>query len=82
MSVTVTIPTSKSWKTTLAGALAALGAYLVTQDGVYKIVGQALVIGAPFLLGLFAKDSNVTGGSVVDAPIATPAITDVTPTVE
>jgi hypothetical protein len=64
-TVTVNLPTAKSWKTTLAGALMALGAYFQTLEGVYLIVGQVLVIGAPILMGLFAKDSNVTGGSVV-----------------
>ena len=63
--VTVNLPSAKSWKTTLAGALMALGAYFQTLDGVYAIIGQVLVIGAPILLGLFAKDSNVTGGTIV-----------------
>ena len=64
-TVTVNIPSAKSWKTTLAGALMALGAYFQTLDGIYLTIGQVLVIGAPILFGLFAKDSNVTGGAVV-----------------
>lgn len=56
----------KSWKTTLFGALAAVGAYLQTvQDPAWlQTVGKALVVAGPLLLGLFAKDSNVTGGTV------------------
>jgi hypothetical protein len=71
-TVTVDLPSAKSWKTTLAGALMALGAYFQTLDGVYTIIGQVLVIGAPILMGLFAKDSNVTGGTVVQ-PSTPPA---------
>lgn len=62
--ITISVPSSKSWKTTLAGALSALGAYFITLDGYYQIVGQVLVIAGPVLMGLFAKDSNVTGGTV------------------
>ena len=68
-TLTVTVPSAKSWKTTLAGALAALGAYLVTLDGYYAVAGQVLLVGGLFLGGLVQKDSNVTGGTV---PQATP----------
>jgi drug/metabolite transporter (DMT)-like permease len=55
-----------SWKTTLAGAISALGAYFVNlDDPIMKIVGQVLVVLGPVLMGLFAKDSNVTGGTKV-----------------
>ena len=54
----------KNWKTTTAGAITALGVYFTTQDGVWHLIGQALSIGGPLVLGLLAKDHNVTGGSV------------------
>lgn len=56
----------KNWKTTTFGAITALGTYLATvDDAIFKTVGQILVVLGPVLLGLFAKDSNVTGGEVV-----------------
>lgn len=55
---------SKNWKTTLFGALAAAGGGMATQPGTVGTIGQILAILAPLLLGLFAKDSNVTGGTV------------------
>lgn len=56
----------KSWKTTVFGALTAVGTYLVTIDEpITKTVGQILIVLGPILLGIFAKDANVTGGTVV-----------------
>ena len=56
----------KSWKTTVAGAVAALGAYFVNlDDPIMQLIGQVLVVVGPVLMGMFAKDVNVTGGSVV-----------------
>lgn len=51
-----------SWKTTLFGALAALGTYLATvQDPEWlQYVGKGLVMVGPLLLGLFARDNNVS----------------------
>lgn len=49
----------KSWKTTLAGAVGALGVYLSTQPGL-EVVGQILAGLGSFLTGLFARDNNVT----------------------
>ena len=55
----------KSWKTTLFGAITALGTYLATiDDPIIKTIGQILVVVGPVLLGIFAKDANVTGGEV------------------
>lgn len=55
----------KNWKTTLFGAISALGAFLAgTDDAIPKVIGQILVVVGPVLMGLFAKDSNVTGGTV------------------
>lgn len=50
----------KSWKTTLAGAIGALGAYFTTLDGSLHIVGQVLTAVGTFLVGLFARDNNVS----------------------
>lgn len=55
----------KSWKTTLAGAIAAVGAYLVANEtGAAHTVGQVMVGLGPFLVGLFARDNNVTSEQV------------------
>jgi hypothetical protein len=55
----------KSWKTTLFGVLTALGAYLQTvQDPAWlQMVGKALTVAGPILLGLFARDNSVTSES-------------------
>jgi hypothetical protein len=55
---------NKSWKTTLAGLLLAIGQFLVALEDPYlKLAGQvASAIGA-FLLGAVAKDHDVTGGT-------------------
>lgn len=55
----------KNWKTTLCGAITALGVFLTNQsDPKLNIAGQVLVGLGTFLIGLVAKDSNVTGGSI------------------
>jgi len=53
----------KNWKTTLSGALSASG-IILPLVGVPAGVGQAVSVLGLFLIGLFAKDSNVTGGTV------------------
>lgn len=53
----------KNWKTTLTGILAAAG-QILGFFGVPAEVGNAISVIGLFLLGLFAKDSNVTGGTV------------------
>ncbi|MFH1067839.1 MAG: hypothetical protein V1746_08045 [bacterium] len=52
----------KSWKTTLFGALAALGVYLenLTEPSWMPMVGKVLVMISTFLVGLFARDNSVT----------------------
>ncbi|MGE0919428.1 hypothetical protein [Trichlorobacter lovleyi] len=56
----------KSWKTTLFGAITACGMGLSqTDDAILKTIGQILAILGPVLMGFFAKDSTVTGGTVV-----------------
>lgn len=51
----------KSWKTTLAGALGALGIYFATNStGTLKVVGEILSGAGTFLLGMWARDNNVT----------------------
>ena len=47
----------KSWKTTVGGILAALGAYLTnSQTGVLNLVGQFCQAAGLFFLGFSAKD--------------------------
>jgi len=54
----------KSWKTTLSGLFAAAG-QIFPIFGLPVELGQAVSVIGLFLIGLFAKDSNVTGGKVV-----------------
>ena len=66
MSTTVAVSIPTSWKTTLFGALIAAGAGMVlSTDPTVQLIGKILTIVGPVLFGLFAKDSNVTGGTVV-----------------
>jgi hypothetical protein len=53
----------KNWKTTVAGLIAAAG-QILGIFGVPVEVGNAVSIVGLFILGLFAKDSNVTGGKI------------------
>lgn len=53
----------KNWKTTLSGVLSGSG-IILPLFGVPAEVGQAVSVLGLFLIGLFAKDSNVTGGTV------------------
>ena len=54
----------KNWKTTLFGCLTAAGAGMSQQPGTAGQIGQIISIIGPILLGIFAKDGNVTGGTV------------------
>lgn len=55
----------KNWKTTVFGGVTAAGMGLSqSEDPILKTIGQILVVIGPVLLGIVAKDSNVTGGSV------------------
>jgi hypothetical protein len=55
----------KNWKTTLFGAITAAGIGMAqSADGIVATIGQILSILGPVLLGIFAKDGNVTGGTV------------------
>ena len=55
-----------SWKTTLFGALSALGAYLVTvpDPAWLATLGKALCVIGPGLLGFFARDNNKSSEDV------------------
>lgn len=56
----------KSWKTTLFGAITAAGLGMAqSSDGIVATIGQLLSVIGPILMGLFAKDSTVTGGTIV-----------------
>ncbi len=55
----------KNWKTTLFGGITAAGLGLSqADDAVLKTIGQIMAILGPVLMGFFAKDSTVTGGTV------------------
>ena len=63
----------KSWKTTLCGALAALGAYLITvpDPAWLATVGKVLVGLGTAAIGFFARDNSVTSkdaGATNDPP--------------
>lgn len=53
----------KNWKTTLFGAITALGVYFstVTDPSWLSTVGQVMTGLGALMTGVFAKDSNVTG---------------------
>lgn len=54
----------KSWKTTLFGAIGAIGVFLTSQaDPTLQVIGQVVSAIALFGIGMVAKDSNVTGGT-------------------
>ena len=53
-----------SWKTSLGGLIMALGAILTQQsDHTTQLVGAVLSAVGALLLGLAAKDHDVTGGT-------------------
>jgi hypothetical protein len=47
-----------NWKTTIAGVIGAIGAYLSTQPGGWGVVGQVLAALGLFLIGAAAKDGT------------------------
>ena len=54
----------KNWKTTLFGGMTAAGLGLTqSSEPILQTIGQILSVVGPVLLGMFAKDSNVTGGT-------------------
>lgn len=57
-----------NWKTTLAGAISAVGAYLSTQPGGWAIVGQILAALGVFLIGASAKDGSVGSKALPPSP--------------
>jgi hypothetical protein len=68
----------KNWKTTLFGCLTAAGAGMTqSSDSTVQLIGKILVVIGPVLLGCFAKDNNVTGGTVAqNQGTTTPASLD------
>lgn len=55
----------KSWKTTVAGIILSIGGSLqLSDDSTVKSVGAIMVGVGGLLLGLFAKQYNVTGGTI------------------
>lgn len=55
----------KNWKTTLSGFMTALGVALSqSSDETLKAVGVIITGLGGLLTGIFAKDFNITGGTV------------------
>lgn len=55
----------KSWKTTLAGSIGAVGAYLAsTGDATLVTIGKIMAAAGVFLMGLFARDNGVSSEDV------------------
>ena len=50
----------KSWKTSLGGALTALGLAVVAIDPEWTKMGLLIAAGGAFVNGLFGRDNNVT----------------------
>lgn len=67
----------KNWKTTLIGAAMASALIVLglIQTGTVSLK-DALIAGAIALIGSFAKDFNVTGGSKAQTPEAESRATD------
>jgi len=53
----------KSWKTTLAGAIAALGVYFHSIPDM-QFLGDILAGAGAFLTGLFARDNDKTSEQI------------------
>jgi hypothetical protein len=52
----------KNWKTSLCGLLGSIGVSLqASEDQTVRTIGFVIIVIVPGLLGLFAKDKNVTG---------------------
>jgi putative effector of murein hydrolase len=55
----------KNWKTTLSGIITASGVGMIqSDDPTVQLIGKLLAVIGPVLFGFFAKDNNVTGGTV------------------
>ena len=52
-----------SWRTTLCGALGAVGVYLVSLEDPWHTIGMVLSSVATFMLGATARDDKVTSES-------------------
>ena len=52
----------KSWKTTVAGVIGGL-AFIINSVFGLQIPTEAILATSVFVIGLFAKDSDVTGGT-------------------
>jgi hypothetical protein len=52
----------KNWKTTVAGIVTAIGVgFTQSNDPMLQMIGKVLVVVGPIILGVVAKDLNVTG---------------------
>lgn len=71
IALPVPVPSGKNWKTTLAGVCTASGLALEQVQLPYTwapYLSKFLIVLGTLLLGIFAKDSNVTGGTVNQMP--------------
>lgn len=57
---------NKSWKTTVAGAISALGVFITTQTQYSwaAVTGQVLTGLGTFLMGMWARDNDKTSADV------------------
>lgn len=54
----------KSWKTTVSGIIAAIGAaFQVSDNPTLQLIGKVLLAIGVLFFGVSAKDNNVTGGT-------------------
>jgi hypothetical protein len=52
----------KNWKTTVAGIVTAVGVgFTQSDDPTLQFIGKVLMVVGPIILGVAAKDLNVTG---------------------
>jgi hypothetical protein len=72
-----------NWKTLLGGLIAGLPAIINFITPVIPIEYQGLAVGfGALIIGLFAKDKNVTGGTVAATPEATKRVESNVPQVK
>jgi hypothetical protein len=54
----------KSWKTTVAGIITAIGVgFMQSDDPTLQLIGKILAVVGPIIFGITAKDADVTGGT-------------------
>ena len=71
MTVNLNLPSS--WRTTLSGLITAVAGFVVVEPSLFQTqhpyifaLSKYVMVGGFAAIGLFAKDSVVTGGSVAN----------------